>query len=100
MKTKEEIHTLQDLLSSKEYEKSRFGSSSDDMINDTGRYRRCIKASENGGDGSTHAEYIQDWRDCLDRLDLSEEINTKIRYEIDACEAWHEANGSLDEMCG
>jgi hypothetical protein len=99
-----------------------FPRSSDEWINDPDRMERCHNAAEHGGEGSTHAEVIQDWRDFLETLtrgatrtleglDMeSEEIDAlletletvteSITDEIDACEAWHEKAGSLHAEIG
>ena len=95
-----EIHTLQDLLDSDEYQNNRFGSSSDDWLEDADGMERCDAAAAYGGDGSTHGEYIQDWRDCLARMDLHRGIAAAITAEIDDCEQWHIENGSIDEEIG
>jgi hypothetical protein len=85
-----------------------FGSTSDDWINDSDRMERCYEAAEHGEDGSFHAEVINDWHEFLERLDSDfsrsmeeeeyeqwEAVKESIEAEIDACEQWHEENGSL-----
>ena len=95
------IVTLQDLLDSSEYDSYRFGSSSDDWIQDEERMERIEEAAEYGGDGSTHGEHIQDWRECLgDCFELDEATHDAIMAEIDACEQWHIDNGSIDDVIG
>jgi hypothetical protein len=82
-----------------------FGSTSDDWINDEDRMARCTAAAENGADGSTHAEVINDWREAFARF-LRERGNRFDRFEravtaeFDAIEAWHEAIGSLNQEIG
>ena len=76
---------------------------------------RCHEAAEDGCDGSTHREVMDDWREFLERLEsdatraamwhdrVTAEIERRaesIREEIDKCEAWHEKNGSLDKQAG
>lgn len=90
------------------------------FLSDPDRAERIHKAAEDGADGSTHQEVIEDWRDCVEQIradacresygmddaeeDKAEaEINAwheRIMAEIDACENWHEANGSLHEQIG
>jgi len=94
------ITCLDDLLQSSEYNSMRFGSSSDDWLSDSDRMERIEEAAAYGGDGSTHGEHIQDWRECLDTLNLPEEVAEAIGKEIDACEAWHVEHGSIDEVIG
>jgi hypothetical protein len=95
------IKTLDDLLQSPEYNGIRFGSSNDDWFHDQDRMQRCHDAAENGGDGSTYGEHIQDWRECLDNhFSLDEETTDSISAEIDSCEEWHVENGSIDEEIG
>lgn len=86
------------------------------------RFDRCHDAAEDGCDGSTHAENIQDFRDYGSelfrdarrqslRIDLTDDegaeldraIDTKEAFFADDCdrlEAWHLANGSLEQACG
>lgn len=101
------MKTLNDLINSPNFQP--FGSTSDDWINDGDRMARCHEAAENGAEGSTHAEVIQDWRDFLNSLtvtdewrdgDLSQNDYDSIDAEIDACEAWHEEHGSLHQEIG
>lgn len=86
-----------------------FPQSSDEWINDPERMQRCHEAAGDGCEGSTHAEIIQDWREFLNSLtvmdeyrdgDLTQDEFDAIDAEIDACEAWHEKNGSLNEQVG
>jgi hypothetical protein len=102
------LTTLRDLYSSQGYEyfiSDRLGN--DLFINDPERADRIHEASKDGADGSTHYETINDWRDYLKTLkaidpdwpedggDITDEAYTAIEAEIDACEQWHERNGSL-----
>jgi hypothetical protein len=101
MKTGTKIKTLEDLYRSEEFAihmEQTLGN--DGWINDPERMERCHEAAENGCGGSFHAEVIQDWRDCLGNLDLDEETWEAIEEDIDTCEAWHEANGSLWNQIG
>lgn len=105
--------SLEDLYRSVEFDEFRADLLGNDLfINDPERAERIAKAAEDGGDGSFHAEIIQDWRDFLNTLsiidpdddepagDITEEVHDSIVAEIDACEAWHEKNGSLWQEVG
>ena len=76
-----------------------------------GRGARCADAAEQGADGSTHGEVIDDWRDAWacwlyhDRPGAScwkdmDRVNDAMSAAIDACEQWHADNGSLDTEIG
>jgi hypothetical protein len=106
--------TIRDIIDAPDFHP--FPSSSDAWINDPGRMERCTNAAEHGADGSTHAEIMDDWREyarekyadarrALDyddergeaRLDEAEAI---LEAEIDACECFHEAAGTLHRCTG
>lgn len=92
------------------------------FISDPDRANRIWKASEDGCDGSTHRENIQDFRDYAEELlddagrelwrgELTDEQGQELEsaleakrdaFETDAdrLEEWHKNNGSLDEQCG
>lgn len=70
--------------------------------------------AKDGADGMTHGEHIEIWRDFLGtlrifdpaydeieyraRCDIEESVYQTIAGEIDACEAWHDKNGSLNRI--
>ncbi len=115
MKTRNAIDfpaTLRDLQSHPDFEP--FGSN-DDWVNEPERMGRCWEAAEHGADGSTHAEILGDWWEFLHRLRhtalgialhhdrVSAEIERRadsIGAELEACEAWHAENGTLNEEIG
>jgi hypothetical protein len=76
-----------------------------DFFNEPERAARVHEAAEYGGDGKTHAEVINDWRDAFRYwlLDRKSE-NTHYRFEdaviahFDSVEEWHDKNGSLFEQ--
>jgi hypothetical protein len=92
------------------------------FISDPDRANRIWEAAEDGCDGSTHREHIQDFRDYAEELfrdagselwrgDLTDEQDQELEsaleakleaFETDAdrLEEWHKNNGSLDEQCG
>lgn len=105
--------TLEELYQSEGFDmfiSDRLGN--DLFINDPDRAERCYDAAENGADGSTHAEHIDDWRAYLDCFkviddefpeeggDITQAVYDAITKEIDDCEAWHEKNGSLHTEIG
>lgn len=114
--------TIHEMLNSPEWDafiSDRLGN--DLFLSDPDRAERIHSAAENGADGSTHQEVIDDWRDFVNMLhrEASQEAwgiddekeseaaekaadawHEAIMAEIDKCEAWHEANGSLYEEIG
>ena len=116
MKTRNHIdfpESLSDLYNHPDF--IPFGSSSDDWLHDQERMERCHDAADDGADGSTHWEVMQDWKEFLNRLESEATSNTDwhprvtteierranaIREEIEDCRAWHEGAGSLHEMVG
>ena len=74
------------------------------ILQDPGRYDRIIDAAECGAEGSTHAEVMGDWYECLNAMLLDGVISVgtheNIEAEIDSCWFWHERNGSIDDQIG
>ena len=73
-----------------------------------GRFARVHDAAENGCDGSTHQEVIEDWRDAF-RNWLDDRANTWHSYEhftdavdqyLHDLEVWHYNNGTLFKQIG
>jgi hypothetical protein len=86
------------------------------------RFNRCYEAAADGGDGSTHAEHIEDFREFgadlfedAHRAILNEDLSdaelevmesaleaaqASYMADCDELEAWHKANGSLDHEVG
>lgn len=96
---KPNIKTLEELYQSEYFQMYyQFPTSSDEWINNPDRMERCEEAAQEGCDGSTHQEIIDDWRECLDSLDLDDETKESIAQEIDDCEKWHTENGSIDDQ--
>jgi hypothetical protein len=101
---------LKEMYSSKDYQsytESKLGN--DLFINDADRASRMHEAAEEGCEGSTHAEIIEDWREYLNALKITDEDECgyisqedfdNITKEIDACEEWHQKNGSLHQQIG
>jgi hypothetical protein len=102
------------------YQADKLGN--DLFISDPERAERLWEAAEDGSDGSFHCEVIEDWREYAQDLfsdaerelwaqDLSdkefdvafenlEALRDNLLEEIDACENWHQENGTLSEMIG
>jgi hypothetical protein len=101
---------LPEMYNSREYESFISDKLGNDLfINDPDRAERIHDAAEDGVDGSTHQERIDDWRDFLNTLkiidpedetskgDITQQVYDSITVEIDACEEWHLKNGSLEQ---
>jgi DNA-binding FadR family transcriptional regulator len=109
--------TIRELLTHPDWEGfivDRLGS--DLFINDPDRATRIHDAAEDGCDGSTHAEVIEDWMDFAKQIEQqamreawneSEEEEArvaaefaKLYAEIEACERRHADAGTLHEEIG
>ena len=78
-----------------------------DWINDPDRAERCAEAAEEGSDGSTHQERIQDFRDAFKdwisdnhRHHDYPTFTDAVDSYFDELELWHEKNGSLFQQIG
>ena len=74
----------------------------DGWINDPERRERIEEAAEEGAEGSTHAEIIDDWRGALPYFCdyITEAIEKALDRHIDEIEAHHEAQGTLHNQIG
>lgn len=69
------------------------------------RYDRCYAGAEDGADGSTHREVIDDWRAAFraflqSRTHPVERFADAVEAHFDAIEQWHADHGSLDQEIG
>ena len=67
------------------------------------RFERMWNAAEDGAEGSTHAEIIDDSLSCLRDLRFDRSLNhvcDSIERHIESIESWHDKNGSLNEVIG
>jgi hypothetical protein len=75
-----------------------------DFISDSDRANRCYAAAEDGGDGKTHSEVIDDWRDAFgyyqDDFEVPDWFDSAVRANFNLTELWHHFNGSLFEVIG
>ncbi len=114
--------TIRELLNLQGYQSFISDKLGNDLfINDPERADRIHEYAEDGCDGSTHAEHIEDWREYVELLKrdadreafmadsdaemeameaLIESWHDTLSAEIDACEAWHEKAGSLHSVIG
>lgn len=93
--------TINEMLNSDAYQRwegSRLGN--DLFISDPKRASRIHEYAEEGMNGSTHAEVIQDWRDYVADADLPESEKEALNKEIDGAEEWHIKNGTIDNVIG
>jgi hypothetical protein len=67
-------------------------------LNDPERADRMEKAFSDGCNGLTHAEVMDDWRDCVENSDLKDATKERLYKEIEECRDWHDKNGSLDDQ--
>lgn len=72
-----------------------------------GRFAHCHDAAEDGCDGSTHSEVINDWRRAFEGLlwdrcghEWPERFAAAVNERFDSVESWHEKNGSLFQQIG
>ena len=75
------------------------------ILTDPDRLDRIMAAAEDGGEGSTNVEIIQDWRDAWDCFvrdykNPIDRIDEAVRIAIDTVEAWHEDHGTLHKEVG
>lgn len=81
-----------------------------DFWNEPERASRCYDAAENGCDGKTHSEVIEDWREAFsawvsdrrrgrDSID-PDRFTSAVENHFNEVEAWHEQNGSLFQEIG
>jgi len=78
-----------------------------DFHNHAERAARCYMAAEDGADGKTHAEVIQDWREAFDawiadrhKWQNPDRFMRAVHKYFDDSETWHEQNGSLNQEIG
>ncbi len=93
--------TLNDMLNSDAYqrwESVRLGN--DLFINDPERAARIYEYAEEGLNGSTHDEVLQDWRDYIADANLPDVVKESLLAEVDAAEQWHIDNGSITDVIG
>ncbi len=96
---------LNDMLHSNEFKEWEICSTETMDKNNPDRYNRCREAAEQGADGSTHAETMQDWIAFLNISENSGLFFTKenfdsLKKEINECWEWHDKHGSLHEEVG
>lgn len=78
-----------------------------DFWNEPERAARCADAAEEGCDGKTHAEVIEDWREAFSawisdqrRWTDPERFIAAVGAHFDSVEDWHEQNGTLWQEIG
>lgn len=74
------------------------------------RYSRCHDAAEDGVDGSTHAEVIDDFRSAFRSFIRDHKRNWRamdpdrftsaVEAHFDRLEQWHAKNGTLEQVIG
>lgn len=77
-------------------------------LSDPDRADRMQAAADNGADGSTHQEIIDDWRKAFSHYVRNRKgyhnppgrFIAAVEAYFDKTEQWHELNGSLDQALG
>ncbi len=93
--------TLSDMLNSDDYQRwESDGLGNNLFINDPVRAARIYEHAEEGVNGSTHDESIQDWRNYLADAALPENVKDSLLKEIETAEEWHIRNGSINSVIG
>ena len=90
------IDTFVDWFIRSDYVSNWTSEKDSDFINEPNRAARCYDAAEDGGDGKTHAEVIEDWRESFrawirDRHMWMEpeRFVTAVEAHFDDVENWH-----------
>lgn len=113
--TREPVTCLDDMWRSDAYERYISDKLGNDLfINDHDRASRIYDAAEDGADGSTHGEHIDDQREFLsllsvwnpetdadenpDDYDITQEVHDRISSELDEVEKWHAEHGTLGQQ--
>lgn len=111
-----EWNTLHDMLASPQWEAYNESIQSNMAVNDPGRYARCMKAAEQGMDGSTHQEVLTDQLEFLDSITLwdpqydfledtwgnkllASSYHSLVK-QLDDMQEHHSRMGTLDDMVG
>lgn len=92
---------LNEMLNSDEYQRWESDHLGNDLfINDPDRAARLYDYAEDGLNGSTHDEVIQDWKEYLVDAELPEPVKDALLAEIESVEEWHIQNGSICNVIG
>lgn len=103
MKTtnQEEIQTLNDMLNSSGFDAFQGDKLGNNLwIEDSDRAQRCAYAAADGSDGSTHAERLEDMREYLALIEVSDIIREDIESDIRKAEKFLESSGQLYDQVG
>ena len=95
---------LNDMLQSEEYQVWHGDLMNNLSIEDNERFARCFEAAEQGADGSSHAEVMNDWLHFLEfntqDMKVTDLDYHEINIEILECWDWHDKEGSLYDEVG
>ena len=93
--------TINEMLNSDAYQRWESDHLGNDLfINEPQRAARLHEYAEDGMNGSTHDEVIQDWRDFIADAELTEAEKEALLKEADKVEEWHIQNGSISNVIG
>lgn len=91
--------TLRDMIQSEEYQAYEADRLRNYLaFSNPKLYGRIMEYAETGGNGRTHGEVIEGWRDYLKTVRLPERVRDRLEAEIDETEEWHINNKSIDTI--
>ena len=103
--TKEKIENLDSFIRSDYYAGWKESNETSSVVSNRSRYDRMCDYAENGANGSTYGEVIEDQREAFsdysqDELDWEKDegLINSINKKIDDLEEWFQERGRLDEV--
>ena len=90
--------TLRDMIQSKKFQTWEAENLENLAFAEPELYGHIMEYAETGGDGRTHSEVIEGWRNYLETVRIPERLRDRIEAEIDELERRHIANDSIDTI--
>jgi len=94
--------TIEELTGCDGYDMWRDSHTGNDMwMSNPERKERIEREASEGGEGSTHREILEDWREYLDIIEhMPESFKIDLRYQIDKCDKDLTNKGWIDNIIG